>query len=89
MENPVLEIIIHATEEELDHGEGGGVGDGAGVGELGREVGVAVAGVVARGLLHAAPSLVVAVAYVLAVGAPCNIDSITVNMSTALCSPVK
>ena len=89
MEGSILQVEGHAAEEELDHGEGGGVGDGAGVGELGREVGVAVAGVVTRGLLHAAPGLVVAVAYVLAVGAPCNIDSITVTMSTALCSPVK
>ena len=79
MESPVLEIIIHASKEELDHGEGGGVGDGAGVGELGREVGVAVAGVVAGLLLHAAPGLVVAVTHVLPVGAPCNNDNITVT----------
>ena len=62
-----LEIIVQSPEEEAGHGEGGGVGDGAGVGELGREVGVAVAGVVLGLLLHAAPVTVVAVAHVLTV----------------------
>ena len=85
----MLHVVCEPSEEELDHGEGGGVGDGAGVGELGREVGVAVAGVVAGLLLHAAPGLVVAVTHVLPVGVTCNIDNITVTMSTALSSPVK
>ena len=69
MESSVLEIIIHATEEELDHGEGGGVGDGAGVGEGDGQVGVAVAGVVLGLLVSTAISLVMAVTHMDAVAA--------------------
>ena len=65
MEGPVLQIIIHASEEELDHGEGGGVGDGAGVGEGDGQVGVAVAGVVNSLLLSAAPVLIVTITHVI------------------------
>ena len=65
MEGSVLEIIIHASKEELDHREGGAVGDGAGVGEGDGQVGVAVAGVVNSLLLSAAAVLIVTITHVI------------------------